>query len=107
MFVDVSAMVNQQGEQIGRLEDYIASTAEYSGKAAEVIKKSVAQRRRSQRCKWIVIGVVLVLVAATIVIMYISHQMDQTTIVVHAPPPSPPVPQPPTTVPGKPPAPFQ
>lgn len=91
MFVDVSVMVNQQGEQIGRLQDYVSSTTQYAELASEQMKKSLVQRASLQKKKWIIILVVVVILLVTGIIMFISHLMDgnKTVVVQQQPPPLP------------------
>lgn len=59
MFLDMALIVDQQGELIDRVGEHVESSAVYTEKAAAQMESAVTAKRRGQRCKWIIAGIVI------------------------------------------------
>lgn len=91
MFMDMALIVDQQGELIDRLGEHVENTLEYTQKGAQHVEAAVASKRRSQRIKWIlsIIGiVVLIIIGVTLWIELGGSRGGSSN-----PPPPPPPPQ--------------
>lgn len=72
MFLDVSLMVSQQGEYIGRVSEYVEHTAGYTTAAAETMRKTVVTKRGVQRKKWILIAILIAAIVAIAIILGVT-----------------------------------
>jgi syntaxin 1A len=72
MFVDMAIIVEQQGEVIDKVEDYITNTVEYTEHAAEEMREAVVRQRSTQRKKWILTIVIIVLLIAIGLVVYFT-----------------------------------
>lgn len=72
MFVDVQMVVNQQGEQLNTLADYVEQTEENTQAAAKTMVQAVASKRRGQRRKWIFLAILVFIIVAVAVSLGVS-----------------------------------
>lgn len=106
MFLDMSLIVDQQGELIDRVGEHVENTLEYTQKAADNMEAAVRSKRRSQRIKWILTIVGLVILAIVGITLAIelggSNAAPRSTVAVQAPNPPAPVPNPSVPAPVQP-----
>lgn len=74
MFVDMALIVEQQGDLINRIEDHVGHTLEYTEEAAIQMKQAVVAKRKSQRMKWILTIVAIVLLIIIGLTIYLSFK---------------------------------
>lgn len=72
MFLDISLVIEQQGELIDKIEDHVGSTLEYTENAAEEMKGAVVKQRRMQRRKWILLAIALIIIGIVVAAIVIS-----------------------------------
>ncbi|PJF19852.1 hypothetical protein PSACC_00334 [Paramicrosporidium saccamoebae] len=70
MFVDMAIIVEQQGELIDKVEDFVTNTAEYTEAAAEEMRGAVVRQRSTQRKKWILTITIIIILAVVGIIVW-------------------------------------
>lgn len=72
MFIDVSVLVENQGEMINNIENYVQRGAEYAEKA-RIQLKAAREHQKSLRKKKIIIAIIVIVVVAVVgVIIWVS-----------------------------------
>lgn len=85
LYKDIATMVNQQGETLDRIEDFIGNTVGNSKKAAEELSKAeqrAVSNRKNQCCLVILVVLALLLISLTMTV-YWEHKKHSSV-----PPPS-------------------
>lgn len=91
MFMDMALIVDQQGELIDRLGEHVENTLDYTQRGAKHVEAAVASKRRSQRIKWIlsIVGIVLLIIIGVTLWIELGGSKGGSS----SPPPPPPQPQ--------------
>jgi t-SNARE complex subunit (syntaxin) len=104
MFMDMALIVDQQGELIDRLGEHVENTLEYTQKGASQVEAAVASKRRSQRIKWIlsIIGLVLLIIIGVTLWIELGGSKSGSSPPQQQPPPPQQLPPPPQQQPPPP-----
>lgn len=89
MFLDMALIVDQQGELIDRIGEHVDNTLEFTQKAANQVESAVASKRRSQRIKWIltIVGIVILIIVFVTLGIELGLFKGNSNNTSHAPPP--------------------
>ena len=66
LFVDMSVLVEQQGDLIDQIECHVGQAAEYTGEAAVQLEQAVKYQKSALKKKWILIIILLFIVGAIV-----------------------------------------
>jgi t-SNARE complex subunit (syntaxin) len=105
MFLDMALLVDQQGELIDRVGEHVEASADYTAKAAVQMEAAVSSKRRSQRCKWIMFGILLFIIIGVGIYLAILFGTGKSSGGSSPPSSAPPPPSPAPPAPGPAPAP--
>lgn len=72
MFVDMAMIVEQQGETLDKIQDYVASTVEYTEVAAGEMRGAVSRQKSLQKKKWIMVIICIIILIVVGVILSVS-----------------------------------
>lgn len=72
MFLDISFIVSQQGYTIGKVDEYVQSSAEATEQAAQAMDQAVVSQKKAQRRRWFLSGLGISVLIVLIVIIVLA-----------------------------------
>lgn len=82
LFKDISLMVNEQGEALDRIEEFIGNSAVNSRKAEEELGKAEKRtvENRCRQCWLVILAVLMLLVTSLTMTLYWQHKKQQEAL---------------------------
>lgn len=92
MFLDMSLLVDQQGELIDKVGEHVEATLVTTQKAAKHMQSAVQAKRRNQKLKWIltIVGIVIVIIVGIVIWLEVGGSNGGGTKVIHVQQPNQP-----------------